>query len=128
VGQIITSNTLQKAMVPFLHRDTRSLSSFVDLHGTVTKQAFTLLLLTTEVSEKKSQMVTALRKKLFSSKMIGNDLSMNHVEVPPQCVFLYISTAQLQNIFITETNNYTKKILQSHTDHSPNSRATNWKK
>jgi hypothetical protein len=34
----------------------------------------------------------------------------------------------LQNIFITETNNYTKRILQSHTDHSPNSRAKNWKK
>jgi hypothetical protein len=34
----------------------------------------------------------------------------------------------LQNIFITETNNYTKRILQSHTDHYPNSRATNWKK
>jgi hypothetical protein len=29
---------------------------------------------------------------------------------------------------MTETNNYTKRILQSHTDHYPNIRATNWKK
>ena len=34
----------------------------------------------------------------------------------------------LQNIFITETNNYTKRILPSHTDRSPNSGATNWEK
>jgi hypothetical protein len=34
----------------------------------------------------------------------------------------------LQNIFMTETNNYAKRILPSHTDHSPNSRAMNWKK
>ena len=34
----------------------------------------------------------------------------------------------LQNIFITETNNYTKRILPSHTDRSPNSGAMNWKK
>jgi hypothetical protein len=34
----------------------------------------------------------------------------------------------LQNTFITETYNYTKRILQSHTDHYPNNRATNWKK
>jgi len=34
----------------------------------------------------------------------------------------------LQNIFITETNNYTKRILQSHTDHYPNTRSTNCKK
>jgi hypothetical protein len=34
----------------------------------------------------------------------------------------------LQNIFITETNNYINRILHSHTDHYPNNRATNWKK
>jgi len=34
----------------------------------------------------------------------------------------------LQNIFITETNNYTKRILQSHTDHYPNISVTKWKK
>jgi len=34
----------------------------------------------------------------------------------------------LQNIFITETSNYTKRILHSHTDHYPITRANNWKK
>jgi len=34
----------------------------------------------------------------------------------------------LKNIFITETSNYTKKILHSHTDLYPNTRAKNWKK
>ena len=33
----------------------------------------------------------------------------------------------LKNIFITETSNYTKRILHSHTDY-PNNRANNWKK
>jgi len=33
----------------------------------------------------------------------------------------------LQNILIKENNNYTKRILHSHTDHYPNM-ATNWKK
>jgi len=31
----------------------------------------------------------------------------------------------LETIFITETNNYTKRIGQSHTDHYPNTRAMN---
>jgi len=34
----------------------------------------------------------------------------------------------LQNIFITETSKYTKRILHSHTDHYPNTMANNWKK
>jgi len=34
----------------------------------------------------------------------------------------------LQNIFVTETNNYTKRIFQSHTDHYPTTMAMNWKK
>jgi len=34
----------------------------------------------------------------------------------------------LQTIFIKETNNYTKRILQSHTDHYHYNRAMNWKK
>ena len=34
----------------------------------------------------------------------------------------------IQSVFITETNNYTKRILQSHTDHFSNIRAMNWKK
>jgi len=34
----------------------------------------------------------------------------------------------LQNIFITETNNYIKRIFQSKIDHYPNTRAMNWKK
>ena len=43
----------------------------------------------------------------------------------PAVFYLYMF---LQNIFITETNNYSKRILQSHIDHYHNSRATNWKK
>ena len=39
-------------------------------------------------------------------------------------LILYVSTIYY---FITETNNYTKRILQSHTDHYHNTRATNWK-
>jgi len=34
----------------------------------------------------------------------------------------------LQNIFITETSNYTKRILNFHTDHYTNTRVKNWKK
>jgi len=34
----------------------------------------------------------------------------------------------LQNIFITETSNYTKRILHSHTEHYTNTTAKNWKK
>jgi len=34
----------------------------------------------------------------------------------------------IQNIFITETSNYTKRILHSQTDHYTNTRAKNWKK
>jgi hypothetical protein len=34
----------------------------------------------------------------------------------------------LQNNFIKENNNYTKRILQTHTDHYTNTRAMNWKK
>jgi hypothetical protein len=49
---------------------------------------------------------------------------MNYVKKPT----VYFSCKFLQNIFIKETNNYTKRILPSHTDHSPNSRAKNWKK
>jgi len=33
----------------------------------------------------------------------------------------------LENNLITETSNYTKTILESHKDHYPNTRATNWK-
>jgi UDP-galactopyranose mutase len=33
----------------------------------------------------------------------------------------------LQNIFITETSNYTKTILHSHTDHYSNTRVKNYK-
>lgn len=61
---------------------------------------FDITAVTTEVSGKKSQMVTAPRKMLFSSKMIGNDLSMHHVEMPPQCVFLYISLQCNFKIFL----------------------------
>jgi len=34
----------------------------------------------------------------------------------------------LQNILIKENNNYTKRILHSHTDHYTNITAMNWKK
>jgi len=43
----------------------------------------------------------------------------------PVVLYMYIF---LKNIFITETNNYTKRILHSPTDHYINTRATNWKK
>ena len=39
-----------------------------------------------------------------------------------------VDTQLLLLHIIPETNNYTKSILPSHTDHSPNSRATNCKK
>jgi hypothetical protein len=40
-------------------------------------------------------------------------------------LIIYVST---KYYFITETYNYTKRNLQSHTDHYPNTRAMKWKK
>jgi len=34
----------------------------------------------------------------------------------------------LENIFMKETSNYTKRILDFYTDHYPNTSAKNWKK
>jgi hypothetical protein len=49
-----------------------------------------------------------------------------HVPCQDACSVLIVHVST--NIFITETNNYTKRIPQSHTDHYPNTRATNWTK
>ena len=62
--------------------------------------------------------------KLLSCTVPSKELTMNYVKMPT----VYLLCKFLQNIFIKETNNYTKRILPSHTDHSPNSRAKNWKK
>ena len=66
---------------------------------------------------------TTPRLKLLSSTVPGKDLRMQPVKMPAVSQ-LYMF---LQNIFITETSNYPKTILESHTHHYSNTTATNWK-
>ena len=67
---------------------------------------------------------TTHRLKLLSSTMPRKDPTMNSIKMPTLSLLWKI----LQNIFIKETNNYTKRILPSHIDHSLKSRGTNGKK
>ena len=67
---------------------------------------------------------TASRLKLLSGTVPGKDLSMHPLKMP---AVLQLYTF-LQNIFVTETSNYTKRIPLSHTDHYHNTRAMNWEK
>ena len=52
----------------------------------------------------------------------------NHSRFLGACSVIIVWYMFLQNIFITPTSNYIKRILHSHTDHYPNNRAKNWKK
>jgi hypothetical protein len=64
------------------------------------------------------------RLNLESGIVPGNDLSMYPIKMPA----VFWAYMFLQSIFIMETNNYTKRICLTHTDHYSNTRAMKWKK